>query len=259
MLLENRVALVTGGGSGIGRAICLALAREGAAVVVTDVNEEASLAVTDEVTGAGGRAVGLRLDVTDRRAVEKVFADVDKPFGRLDLVCPNAGVSTMNPIVDLTDEEWDFNFNVNTRGVFLVCQAALRRMIQLKTRGKIIITASMGGKRAYPLLAHYIASKFAVIGFMKTLALEAAPHGILVHAVCPGLVRTSMQEREIAWEAKLKGLTEAQVREEYVRMTPLGRLEEPEDVAKVVVLLASSYADFMTGQAINVTGGIETN
>ncbi len=259
MLLEKKAALVTGGGTGIGRAIGLALAREGAQVLVTDIDEKTCHAVANEITALGGRARAARLDVTDRQAVEATVAYAAKEFGRLDLVCPNAGVSTMNKIVDLTDKEWDFNFNVNTRGVFLVCQAALRQMIQQGGGGKMIITASMAAKRGIPLLAHYVASKYAVVGFMKTLALEAAPHGILVNAVCPGLVKTSMQEREIRWEAKLRELTEEQVRDEYVRTTPLGRLEEPEDVAKVVVMLASSYADFMTGQAINVTGGIETN
>jgi len=259
MLLEKKTALVTGGGSGIGRAICLALAREGARVLVTDIDEKTCHAVAKEIEVQGGHAQAARLDVTDRQAVEATVAHAVEGIGRLDLVCPNAGVSTMNPIVDLTDKEWDFNFNVNSRGVFLVCQAALRKMIQQGGGGKIIITASMAAKRGIPLLAHYVASKYAVVGFMKTLALEAAPHGILVNAVCPGLVKTSMQEREIEWEAKLRGLTAEQVRDEYIHMTPLGRLEEPEDVAKVVVMLASPYADFMTGQAINVTGGIETN
>jgi len=259
MLLEKKTAMVTGGGSGIGRAICLALAREGAEVLVTDVDEKTCHAVAEEIAALGGRAHAARLDVTDRPAVEAAVAHAAEKLGRLDLVCPNAGVSTMNPIVDLTDKEWDFNFNVNTRGVFLVCQAALRQMIQQGGGGKFVITASMAAKRGIPLLAHYVASKYAVVGFMKTLALEAAPHGILVNAVCPGLVKTSMQEREILWEAKLRGLTVEQVRDEYLRMTPLGRLEEPEDVAKVVVMLASDYAGFMTGQAINVTGGIETN
>jgi NAD(P)-dependent dehydrogenase (short-subunit alcohol dehydrogenase family) len=127
-----------------------------------------------------------------------------------------------------------------------------------QNHGKIINTASMAAKRGVPYLAHYTASKWAVVGFSASLALEVAKYNITVNCVCPGLVQTGMQTREIAWEAKLRGLTEEQVRQEYVAMTPLGRLEQPEDVAKLVSFLASEDSDFMTGQAINITGGIET-
>jgi NAD(P)-dependent dehydrogenase (short-subunit alcohol dehydrogenase family) len=117
----------------------------------------------------------------------------------------------------------------------------------------------MAAKRGVILLSHYCASKYAVVGFSQSLALELASYGITVNCVCPGLVKTAMQAREIQWEATLRGISPEQVKEEYMKMTPLGRLEEPEDVAKVIVFLASSYSDFMTGQAINVTGGIETH
>lgn len=123
--------------------------------------------------------------------------------------------------------------------------------------GKIVNNASLTALKGAPLLAHYCASKWAVIGFSKALALELAPHGITVNCVCPGMVRTEMQDREIIWERKLRGLTPEAVREEYIRTTPLGRLEEPEDVAKVFVFLASGYSDFITGEAINVSGGLE--
>jgi NAD(P)-dependent dehydrogenase (short-subunit alcohol dehydrogenase family) len=258
MLLQGKKAIVTGGGSGIGRAICLALASEGATVAVTDINPEFAKAVADEIYSIGGEAIHKKLDVTNKTEIKQQFEEIIGQFGKIDILCPNAGVSTMNPIVSLTEEEWDFNFNVNTKGVFFCCQTILPHMIE-KGGGKIVITASMAAKRGIPLLAHYVASKYAVVGFMKTLALEAAKYNIIVNAVCPGLVKTSMQEREIVWEAKLRGLTPDDVRNEYIQMTPLGRLEEPEDVARVVVILASGYTNFMTGQAINVTGGIETN
>jgi NAD(P)-dependent dehydrogenase (short-subunit alcohol dehydrogenase family) len=125
--------------------------------------------------------------------------------------------------------------------------------------GKIINTASMAAKRGVPILAHYTASKWAVVGFSRSLALEVAKYNITVNCVCPGLVDTGMQTREISWEARLRGLTEEQVRQEYIAMTPLGRLEKPEDVARLVSFLASEDSDFMTGQAINITGGIEMN
>ena len=148
--------------------------------------------------------------------------------------------------------------DVNAKGVFFCCQEEAQLLIR-QGFGKIINTSSVAGKRGAPFLAHYCASKYAVIGFSKALALELAPYGVTVNCVCPGFVRTDMQAREIGWEAKLRGITPDQVKDEYVKMTPLGRLEEPEDVAKVFVFLASPYSDFMTGQAINISGGIETN
>jgi NAD(P)-dependent dehydrogenase (short-subunit alcohol dehydrogenase family) len=162
----------------------------------------------------------------------------------------------MQRALDLTDEEWDFNFDVNTRGIFLANQIACRYFIAEKRPGVIVNTASLAGKVGAPLLAHYSASKFAVLGWTQALAREMAPHGIRVNAVCPGFVRTSMQEREIVWEGELRGMTPEAVRAEYVSLTPMGRIEEPEDVADVVLFLASDAARFMTGQGINVTGGV---
>jgi NAD(P)-dependent dehydrogenase (short-subunit alcohol dehydrogenase family) len=145
---------------------------------------------------------------------------------------------------------------VNAKGIFLTNQAAIRRFIANGTKGAIVNTASLAGKTGVALLAHYVASKFAVVGFTQSLAKEVAPLGIRVNAVCPGFVRTSMQAREIEWEAKLRGMTPQAVRDEYVSLTPLGRLEEPEDVARVAVFLASDLARFVTGEAVNVTGGV---
>jgi NAD(P)-dependent dehydrogenase (short-subunit alcohol dehydrogenase family) len=161
----------------------------------------------------------------------------------------------MNRVEDLTEEEWDFNMTVNAKGVFLTDQAALRLFKRAGTKGVIVNTASLAGKMGAPFLAHYAASKFAVVGFTQSLALEAAPFGIRVNCVCPGFVRTGMQEREIQWEGKLSGKSPAEVAQSYVALTPLGRLEEPEDVADTVVFLASDLARYITGEALNVTGG----
>jgi NAD(P)-dependent dehydrogenase (short-subunit alcohol dehydrogenase family) len=165
----------------------------------------------------------------------------------------------MNWFWELTEEEWDYNMNVNAKGVWLVSKHVAPHMIK-KRKGKIVNTASMASKIGAPLLAHYSASKFAVIGFTQAISKELAPYNINVNAVCPGFVKTSMQDREIVWEAKLRGIDEPEkVREEYIKQTPLGRLCYPEDVAKVVLFLASEDADFLTGQAINVTGGACTH
>jgi len=186
-----------------------------------------------------------------KAAVSKVLED----FACIDILVNNAGVSTMNWFWELTEEEWDFNMNVNVKGTWLVTKYVVPYMIERK-KGKIVNIASMAAKIGAPLLAHYSASKFAVVGFTQAIAKELAPYRINVNAVCPGFVRTSMQEREIAWEAKLQNIEEPEkVREEYIKQTPLGRLCYPEDVAKTVLFLSSENADFITGQAINVTGG----
>jgi meso-butanediol dehydrogenase / (S,S)-butanediol dehydrogenase / diacetyl reductase len=251
-LLAGRKALVTGGGTGIGAAIARALAREGARVCVTDLDLARAV---DTANAIGAGAFALKLDVTSAAETRAVLDQAAERLGGLDIVCANAGVSTMNRVEDLSEEEWDFNMDVNAKGVFLTDQAALRLFKRTGVKGVIVNTASLAGKVGAPLLAHYAASKFAVVGFTQSLALEAAPLGIRVNCVCPGFVRTGMQEREILWEAKLAGKSPEQVAQGYVALTPLGRLEEPEDVADVVVFLASDLARYVTGEAVNVTGG----
>jgi meso-butanediol dehydrogenase/(S,S)-butanediol dehydrogenase/diacetyl reductase len=251
-LLAGRKALVTGGGAGIGAAIVRALAREGAAVCVTDLD----LARAGEVARSiGGPSFALKLDVTNAEEMRAALDEASARLGGLDTVCANAGVSTMNRVEELSEAEWDFNMDVNAKGVFLTDQAALRLFKRTGVKGVIVNTASLAGKMGAPFLAHYAASKFAVVGFTQSLALEAAPFGIRVNCVCPGFVRTSMQEREIAWESKLAGKSPEEVANGYVALTPLGRLEEPEDVADTVVFLFSDLARYVTGEALNVTGG----
>ena len=252
-LLEGRRALVTGGGSGIGKAIVTSLAAAGARVAVTDKDGDAAAAAARAV---GGDAWAAPLDVTDAGAVARVMGEAWSRLGHLDIVCANAGISTMNRVVDLSEGEWDANMDVNAKGVFLTNQAAVRRWLAQVRPGVIVNTASLAGKIGAPFLAHYSASKFAVVGFTQALAREVSASGIRVNCVCPGFVRTAMQEREIVWEAKLRGIAAEQVRQDYVAQTPLGRIEEPEEVADVVVFLASDLARFITGEAINVSGGV---
>ncbi|MCX7888277.1 MAG: SDR family oxidoreductase [Rhodobacteraceae bacterium] len=250
--LDGRRALVTGGAAGIGRAIAAALVAQGVHVAVADIDAEAAQAASRAL---GPRAVAVTMDVTERASVEAGFARVLEVLGGCEICIANAGVSTMRPALELTDRDWDFNFAVNARGIFLVNQIAARHFVA-QGAGCIVNTASLAAKVGAPLLAHYSASKFAVLGWTQALARELAPKGIRVNAVCPGFVRTSMQAREVEWEAALRGITPAEVIADYIRQTPLGRLEEPEDVAGLVVFLCSEEARFMTGQGINVTGGV---
>jgi NAD(P)-dependent dehydrogenase (short-subunit alcohol dehydrogenase family) len=254
MNFDGKAVMVTGSGSGIGRSIVRMFAAAGANVLATDINEAAVQAVAAEFAGQKNTIKPFQLDVTNKQQAAVAVAEAINTFGKLDILVNNAGVSTMNWVTDLTEQEWDYNMNVNAKGVFLVTQAALPHLIS-QNSGKIINIASMAGRKPAPMLAHYVASKFAVVGFSQALALEVGKHNITVNAICPGFVRTSMQERELVWEGKLRDMSIDEVREDYIRQTPLGRLEETEDVAKAVMLLASEWADFITGLNLDVTGG----
>jgi NAD(P)-dependent dehydrogenase (short-subunit alcohol dehydrogenase family) len=255
--LANKVVLVTGGGRGIGRAIAEAFAEAQSFVVIGDINKEESDAVVSAINERFGeeRATSYRLDVTNYENAKEVVSSILSRFGKIDILVNNAGVSTMAPVIELTERDWDFNMNVNAKGVFIMSQLVVRSMIERNVKGKIVNIASQGGRQGFPFLAHYCASKFAVIGFTQSLALEVAKYGITVNAVCPGFVKTSMQEREIEWEAKLRGVKPREVIESYLKSIPLGRLQEPKDVANVVLFLASSLADYITGASIEANGG----
>jgi NAD(P)-dependent dehydrogenase (short-subunit alcohol dehydrogenase family) len=248
--LAGRRAFVTGGAQGIGRAIAAALTRRGVRVAIADIDLASARAAAAEIG-----AIAVEVDVRDRASVEAAFGQALDGLGGCEILIANAGVSTMRRALDLTDEDWDFNFDVNARGIFLANQIAARHFVQTGA-GCIVNTASLAAKVGAPLLAHYSASKFAVLGWTQALARELASHGVRVNAVCPGFVKTGMQSREVEWEAQLRGVSREQVVADYVAQTPLGRLETPEDVADVVVFLCSDQARFMTGQAINVTGGV---
>jgi NAD(P)-dependent dehydrogenase (short-subunit alcohol dehydrogenase family) len=255
---NRKVVFVTGAGTGIGRAIALRLSSEGAKVIVSDIDPETAERTASEINKKNGTAKSLRLDVTNSSEVSEVIEKSWKLYGRIDFLINNAGVSTMNRLVDLTERDWDFNMDVNAKGGFLVTVAAVRRMIAEdygQEKPKIVNVASAAGKIPGPFLAHYTASKFAVVGFTKAAALELAPFGINVNCVCPGYVQTSMQERELVWEGKLRGITVEEVKHSYLTQVPLGRLATPDDVATIVAFLCSHDSDYMTGQALNVTGG----
>ncbi|MGI8475434.1 MAG: SDR family NAD(P)-dependent oxidoreductase [Thermomicrobiales bacterium] len=251
-MLAGSVAVVTGAGAGIGSAIAQALADAGARVVVTDVDEDAAGAVAARIGGASS----FRLDVTSMAEADAVIRRVEEEVGPIAVLANNAGVSTMRPLWELTERDWDFNMDVNAKGVFACTQAVLPGMMARRS-GSIVNTASMAGKKAVPLLAHYAASKWACIGFTKSAAVELGPFGIRVNCVCPGYVATSMQERELVWEAELRGKGVDEVKADYLRLTPLGRMETAEDVARAVLYLASPAAEFLTGVALDVTGGAD--
>ena len=252
---EGQVAFITGAGAGIGRAIAHRMAELGATVIVTDINLEMAKDTASLLPNPTGsqKHEAYQLDVTKKAKVLEVVSCIKEKYETIDILMNNAGVSTMQRIEALTEEEWDFNFDVNIKGLFLVTQAMLPLMKE--KGGRIVNTASMAAVKAAPLLAHYTASKFAVVGFTKSAAIEFAPYNITVNCVCPGFVKTSMQDREVVWEGKLRGMTPEDVSASYIAQTPLGRMCYPEDVSDVVGFLISPQAKFVTGEAMNIAGG----
>jgi NAD(P)-dependent dehydrogenase (short-subunit alcohol dehydrogenase family) len=249
----TQTVVVTGGGSGIGRAVCRELASLGWQVIVTDIRQDAASETAATLSGDGHEAHAL--DVTDSLSAKALARDVSTRLG-LDAWVSNAGVSKMRRFVEITEQEYDFTLNINLKGVFLSGQAAAEVMIGQGRGGRIVNTASMAGKQGrVPFLADYVASKFGVIGLTQAMAFELAEHNITVNSVCPGFVATPMQDRELAWEAELKGTTVDDVRTSWVADTPLGRLQQPEDVAHSVGFLLSDKAEFITGEALSVNGG----
>ncbi|MGV9802525.1 SDR family NAD(P)-dependent oxidoreductase [Mycobacterium sp. NPDC003449] len=255
MTTENstRTVVVTGAGSGIGRAIAATLADREWRVVVSDVDAAAAEETATGLSGDGHEAQPL--DVTDPTSAAALADDVADRIG-LHAWVSNAGISAMANFVDVSPEQLDRSLDVNLKGVFFSGQAAARAMIRTGVRGTIVNTASMAAKQGrVPFLADYVASKFGVLGLTQAMAYELAAHGITVNSVCPGFVSTPMQSRELEWEARLSGSTPDGVRQSWIDATPLGRLQAPDDVARAVAFLVSDDARFITGEALSVNGG----
>ncbi|HEX2513462.1 MAG TPA: glucose 1-dehydrogenase [Chloroflexota bacterium] len=254
--LAGKVALVTGGAQGIGRAIALHLARDGAAVVAADLNLEGAEAVAAEIEAAGGRAAGMRADVVDEASQEDLVAQTVQRFGSLDVVVANAGILQVKPLIDLSAAEWDRTFAVNVRGVFLSFRFGARQMIEQGRGGRLLATASIAAKMGSPFQSHYQASKSAVVGLVRSAAWELGQHGITVNCYCPGIVDTDMWKIIDRERGKLLGRQPGELLKEMATRSPLGRTEVPEDVAPLVSFLASEDSRYITGQAINVCGGV---
>ena len=241
--LDGQVAVVTGGGRGIGRAICIALARQGATVVIAEKDQCAAEA-TSGLLG-DGRGSAVETDVSSEESVLRLYASVEARYGALDVLVNNAGVFSATPIQDITVAEWDKVQSVNLRGTFLMSREALRLMAPHRC-GRIINIASLSAKTGgLAAGAHYAASKAGVVALTKALAMQAAPHGITVNAIAPGIIETDLTR---AWDES----TRSSLRERI----PLHTFGQPEDIAEMVAFLASDRGRHITGEIIDINGGI---
>jgi 2-deoxy-D-gluconate 3-dehydrogenase len=246
--LTGRIAVVTGAGRGIGRALALGLAGAGAAIVVAEQNEERAAATTTTIATAGGTAVAAPCDVADRHSVDTMVAKAMDQFGQVDILVNNAGVTSTYHVLDLPEAEWDRVLNVNLKGVFL-CSQAIGRVMATAGSGVIINISSQLGDVVRPNKAHYVSAKGGVKQLTKALAVDLAPHGIRVNAVAPGPIETELA-------APL--LSDPVQRAAFLERLPLGRLGQPNDLVGAVLFLASEAAAFITGTTLYVDGGYLT-
>ncbi len=256
MHLANQVALVTGAAQGIGKATAIALAEAGAQVVVADIAADKAEATADEIRSTQRRALAVQADVGSLDDIDRIVRRAIEEFGQIDILVNNAGVTRRADIMDLTEADWDRIHRVNAKGVFFCLQRVAREMIPRRS-GRIINIASIAGKGyAGASNAAYAASKGAVIGLTKLAALQLAKHNINVNSVCPGVTRTALSDANLQVRAQQEGVSIEEMARRRAEVIPLNRANDPEDIAAMVVFLASAGARNVTGQSFNVDGGL---
>ncbi|MBS1205607.1 MAG: diacetyl reductase [Proteobacteria bacterium] len=256
MAIENKVALVTGAGQGIGRGIALRLAKDGASLMLVDVKREGLDAVAAEVKALGRQVATFVADIADREQVYEAVNQAESQLGGFDIIVNNAGIAQVQALADVTPEEVDRIMRINVQGTLWGIQAAAKKFIDRKQKGKIINACSIAGHDGFALLGIYSATKFAVRALTQTAAKEYASRGITVNAYCPGIVGTGMWTEIDKRFSEITGAAIGETWKKYVEGIALGRAETPDDVASLVSYLAGPDSDYVTGQSILIDGGI---
>ena len=255
MRLNDKVAIITGAASGIGKDIAIVFAREGAKVAIADLNQKAADATAREIDPRGKRAIGVAMDVTDEQQVEAGTAKVIAAFGALDILVSNAGIQIVAPLVDFEFAKWKLLLSIHLDGAFLTTRAALRQMYKQRS-GSIIYMGSAHSKEASVLKGPYVTAKHGLIGLAKVVAKEGAEHGVRANVICPGFVRTPLVEKQIPEQAKELGISEQEViKNVMLKETVDGEFTTVDDVAETALFLASFGSNALTGQSIVVSHG----
>ncbi|HET9687191.1 MAG TPA: 3-hydroxybutyrate dehydrogenase [Pseudolabrys sp.] len=255
MHLKDKVAIITGAASGIGKDIAIVFAREGAKVAIADLNQKAADATAREIDAGGKRAIGVAMDVTDERQVEAGTARVIEAFGRLDVLVSNAGIQIVAPLVEFEFAKWKKLLSIHLDGAFLTTRAALRQMYKQRS-GSVIYMGSAHSKEASVLKGPYVTAKHGLIGLAKVVAKEGAEHGVRANVICPGFVRTPLVEKQIPEQAKELGISEQEViKNVMLKETVDGEFTTVDDVAETALFLASFGSNALTGQSIVVSHG----
>lgn len=255
MLLQDKVAIITGAASGIGKEIGIVFAREGAKIAIADLDQKAAEATAREIDPAGQSAIGVAMDVSNEDQVEAGTAKVIKTFGQLDILISNAGIQIVDPIVEFEFAKWKKLLAIHLDGAFLTTRAALRQMYK-QNSGSVIYMGSVHSKEASPLKAPYVTAKHGLVGLAKVVAKEGAAHGVRANVICPGFVRTPLVEKQIPEQARELGISEEDViKNVMLRETVDGEFTSVDDVAKTALFLASFPSNALTGQSIVVSHG----
>jgi 3-hydroxybutyrate dehydrogenase len=256
MRLTNRVALVTGAASGIGKEIARTFVREGAKVAIADLNQAGADAAAAELGGSERRAIGIAMDVTSEEQVEAGLAKAIKAFGRLDILVSNAGIQIVAPLDQFDFAKWKQMLAIHLDGAFLTTRAALKRMYQQGTGGSIIYMGSVHSKEASLLKGPYVTAKHGLVGLAKVVAKEGAKHGVRANVICPGFVRTPLVDKQIPEQARALGISEQEVvKNVMLKETVDGEFTTVQDVAEVAVLFAGFESNALTGQSLVVSHG----